>query len=44
MSMEKACGHNRVVTFNALIDDDGKNPTFGAVWRYGRCLIPGGLY
>ncbi|QIE57668.1 SOS response-associated peptidase [Pikeienuella piscinae] len=31
-------------TFNARIEDAATKPSFRAVWRYGRCLIPAGGY
>lgn len=34
----------KATTFNARIEDAQNKPTFRAVWRYGRCLIPAGGY
>jgi len=34
----------KLTTFNARIEDAKDKPTFRAVWRYGRCLIPAGGY
>ncbi|WP_022707852.1 SOS response-associated peptidase [Paracoccus zeaxanthinifaciens] len=34
----------KATTFNARIEDAKTKPTFRAVWRHGRCLIPGGGY
>lgn len=34
----------KATTFNARIEDAAKKPTFRAVWRHGRCLIPAGGY
>jgi putative SOS response-associated peptidase YedK len=34
----------KATTFNARIEDAKDKPTFRAVWRYGRCLIPAGGY
>lgn len=30
----------KATTFNARIEEAAKKPTFRAVWRHGRCLIP----
>lgn len=34
----------KLTTFNARIEDAKNKPTFRAVWRHGRCLIPAGGY
>lgn len=35
----------KATTFNARIEDAATKPTFRAVWKYGRCLMPiGGYY
>lgn len=34
----------RATTFNARIEDAKDKPSFRAVWRHGRCLIPMGGY
>lgn len=34
----------KATTFNARIEEAAKKPTFRAVWKYGRCLIPAGGY
>ena len=34
----------KATTFNARIEDAAEKPTFRAVWKYGRCLIPAGGY
>lgn len=34
----------KATTFNARIEDARSKPSFRAVWRHGRCLIPAGGY
>ncbi|WP_286693466.1 SOS response-associated peptidase family protein [Paracoccus sp. SCN 68-21] len=34
----------KATTFNARIEDAATKPTFRAVWKHGRCLIPAGGY
>lgn len=34
----------KATTFNARLEDAKDKPTFRAVWRHGRCLIPAGGY
>ncbi|MCA0919926.1 SOS response-associated peptidase [Pseudooceanicola nanhaiensis] len=34
----------KATTFNARIEEAAQKPTFRAVWRHGRCLIPAGAY
>jgi len=34
----------KATTFNARIEDARTKPTYRAVWRHGRCLIPAGGY
>ncbi|APZ53761.1 SOS response-associated peptidase [Salipiger abyssi] len=34
----------KATTFNARIEDAASKPTFRAVWRHGRCLIPAAGY
>jgi putative SOS response-associated peptidase YedK len=34
----------KATTFNARIEEAQHKPTFRAVWRHGRCLIPAGGY
>jgi len=34
----------KATTFNARIEEAAEKPTFRAVWKYGRCLIPSGGY
>lgn len=34
----------KATTFNARIEEAAKKPTFRAVWKHGRCLIPAGGY
>ena len=34
----------KATTFNARIEEAKDKPTFRAVWRHGRCLIPAGGY
>lgn len=34
----------KATTFNARLEDARDKPTFRAVWRHGRCLIPAGGY
>ena len=34
----------KATTFNARIEDASVKPTFRAVWKYGRCLIPASGY
>ncbi|MTH79906.1 SOS response-associated peptidase [Paracoccus aestuariivivens] len=37
-------GDFKPTTFNARIEDAREKPSFRAVWRFGRCLIPAGGY
>ncbi|MCG3267397.1 SOS response-associated peptidase [Yoonia sp. I 8.24] len=34
----------KATTFNARIEEAAQKPSFRAVWRHGRCLIPAGGY
>jgi putative SOS response-associated peptidase YedK len=34
----------KATTFNARIEEASQKPSFRAVWRHGRCLIPAGGY
>lgn len=34
----------KATTFNARIEDAATKPTFRAVWKHGRCLVPAGGY
>ncbi|MGA0615726.1 SOS response-associated peptidase [Paracoccus sp. KR1-242] len=34
----------KATTFNARIEDAAQKPSFRAVWKHGRCLIPAGGY